>query len=141
MLFRSREIPAPVTKYGAIQGEIIEEQLWDEGKRAESRLRHDINNFHLLAHFLGRPSRYWGVPEKAVAWNKYRMQILEGLGEGKEVPAAWLGFYTGTCFRTACALFGCGKKEEGYEYLERVFEVFPKWNSIPDGEEMDTGNP
>lgn len=32
-------------------------------------------------------------------------------------------------------------EEEGYEYLERVFEVFPKWNSIPDGEEMDTGNP
>lgn len=49
------------------------------------------------------------------------MQILEGLGEGKEVPAAWLGFYTGTCFRTACALFGCGKREEGYEYLERAY--------------------
>ena len=136
-----REIPAPVTRYGAIQGEIIEDQLWEEGKSSESRLRHDVNNFHLLAHFLGRRARYLGEPEKAAVWNKYRMHILEGLGEGKEVPDAWLGFYTGTCFRTACALFGCGKKEAGYEYLDRAFEVFPKWNSIPDGEEMDTGNP
>lgn len=136
-----REIPAPITQYGAIQGEMIEDQLWEEGKREESRLRHDINSFHLLAHFLGRPHRYWGSPEKAAAWNKYRMQVMEGLGEEKEVPAAWLGCYAGTCFRAACALFGCGKKEDGYAYLDRAFELFPKWNCIPDGAEMDTGNP
>lgn len=136
-----RQIPVPITQYGAIQGEMIEEQLWTEGKHGESRLRHDVNNFHLLTHFLCRPSRYPGEPDRAVAWNKYRMQILEGLGEEKEVPAAWLGLYASTCFRTACALFGCGRKEKGYEYLERAFALFAKWDSIPDGEEMDTGNP
>lgn len=135
-----REIPAAITQYSSIQGEAIEERLWNEGKYDESRLRHDINNFHLLTHFLGRPSRYWAAPEKAVAWNKYRMQIIEGLGENESIPPAWLGHYSSTCFRTACALFGCERKEEGYEYLERTFELFPKWDHIADGEELDVGN-
>lgn len=136
-----KKIPAPITQYSDIQGERTEEQLWDEGKYAESRLRHDVNNFHLLSHFLGRSPRYWNAPEKAAAWNKYRMRIMEGLGEEKEVPAAWLGLYASTCFRTACALFGCGKKEEGYQYLDQSFELFSRWTRIPDGEEMETGNP
>ena len=76
-----RELPPPITQYGAIQGEIIEDKLWDEGKHEESRLRHDINNFHLLCHFFGRPSRYWAAQKKAVAWNKYRLKIMEGLDE------------------------------------------------------------
>ena len=69
------------------------------------------------------------------------MQIMEGIGEGREVPMAWLGHYAATCFRTACALFGNGEKEEGYQYLERTFDIFEKWETIPDGEEMDVGEP
>ncbi len=135
-----RELPPPITQYSAIQGEIIEDRLWDQGKHKESRLCHDVNNFHLLCHFLGRPSRYWAAQEKAVAWNKYKLKIMEGLGDGT-VPEAWLGLYASTSFRTACALFGCGKKEEGYEWLEKAFEAYPKWDNIPSGTEMDTGNP
>lgn len=131
---------SPVTLYSSIQGEIIEEQLWEGGYYDESRLRHGINNFNIMTHFLGRPSRYWGNPEKAVAWNKYRMQIIEGFGENGEIPRAWLGCYAATCFRTACALFGCGINEEGYEYLERTFDLFKKWDSIPDGEAIEVGN-
>lgn len=148
-----RQIPAPITQYSFIQGEVLEDKLWEERRYDESRLRHDINNFHLLAHFLDRPQRYWAMPEKAAAWNKYRLQLLEGLNENGEIPPAWLGYYAGTCFRTACALFGCIKtreenpmekdhsREEGYEYLERSFEFFPKWNNIADGEELEVGNP
>ena len=135
-----RELPPPITQYGTIQGEIIEDRLWDEGKREESRLRHDINNFHLLCHFFGRPSRYWAAQKKAVAWNKYRLKIMEGLDESG-VPDAWRGLYASTSFRTACALFGCGNKEEGYEWLDRAFEAYPKWDNIPDGTEMDVGAP
>ena len=129
-----------ITQYSSIMGEVMEEELWQQGKHDESRLRHDINNFNLLLHFLGRPPRYWGAPQKAVAWNKYRMSICESLGEGRGVPPAWLGFYASTCFRTACALFGCGEKEEGYKYLDRAFELFPKWAEIPDGELLEVGN-
>ncbi len=135
-----REIPPKITHYASIQGEIIEDILWEQEKHEESRLRHDINNFHLLCHFLGRDSRYWAAQEKAVAWNKYRLKIMEGLGDGK-VPSAWFGYYASTSFRTACALFGCGKKEEGYEWLEKAFAAYPDWDSIPNGTEMDVGDP
>lgn len=135
-----RELPPPITQYSAIQGELIENRLWEAGKHKESRLCHDVNNFHLLCHFLGRPSRYWGAPEKAVAWNKYRMKIMEGLGGGT-IPDAWLGHYASTSFRTACALFGFGRKDEGYEYLDKAFEAYPKWDNIPVGTEMEAGDP
>ena len=135
-----RNLPPPVTQYSSIENEMIEDRLWDAGKYDESRLCHDINNFHLLCHFFGRPSRYWGAQEKAVAWNKYRLKIMEGLGDGF-VPDAWLGHYASTSFRTACALFGCGKKEEGYEWLEKAFKAYPKWDNIPDGTEMGVGDP
>ena len=115
--------------------------MWNEGKYEESRQRHDINNFKLLCHFLGRPSRYWAAPEKAVAWNKYRLSIMESLGADNTPPSAWLGLYTSTTFRLACALFGSGKNEEGYEYLEKAFEIYPKWASIEDGAELNVGDP
>lgn len=135
-----REIQSPITLYSAIQGEVIEDQLWESGKRKESRLIHDLNNFNLLCHFLGRPTRYPGAPAKGVAWNKYRLRIMEGLGEGG-VPDAWLGFYAATSFRTACALFGKGEKEEGYGWLEKAFAAYPKWDDIPNGAEMEVGDP
>lgn len=135
-----RKVPSPITQYGAIQGEVVEDRLWEAGKHKESRLCHDVNNFHLLCHFFGRPSRHWGAPEKAVAWNKYRLRILEGLGDGA-IPDAWLGHYASTSFRTACALFGCGQKEEGYKWLDKAFEAFPKWENIPEGAEMGVGDP
>ncbi|MBE6548964.1 MAG: hypothetical protein E7670_00895 [Ruminococcaceae bacterium] len=135
-----REVPPPITQYSFIEAEIVEDRLWDAGKHKESRLCHDVNNFHLLCHFFGRPSRYWAAPEKAVAWNKYRVKIMEGLGDG-EVPNAWLGHYASTIFRTACALFGCERKDEGYEWLEKAFEAYTKWDNITDGTELDVGDP
>ncbi len=135
-----REVPPPITEYRFIQSEVKEGDLWEQGKHDESRLCHDVNNFELLCHFLGRNTRYWGMPDRAVAWNKYRLRIIEGFGDGA-VPDAWLGLYASTTFRTACALFGCGKTDEGYEWLEKAFEVYPKWDSILAGTEMDVGDP
>lgn len=128
-----------VTRYASIRDEQIEDALWEAKKYDESRLRHDVNNFNLLQHFFGRYSRYWAAPKKAVAWNKHRMQYIELLAEGGEIPRAWLGHYAATCFRTACALFGCGEKEEGYRYLDRAFEPFEKWDRIPDGTPLEVG--
>jgi len=136
-----RHLPPPITTYGSIQGEMVEERLWDEGKLEESRLIHDLQNFRLLTHFLGRPNRNWAAPEKAVAWSKYRMKVMESLSPDGEIPDAWKGHYASTAFRTACALFGMGKKEEGYEYLERAFDLYPKWETIENGSEMEVGDP
>ena len=135
-----RVLPPPITTYSSIHSEVIEDQLWEAKKHNESRLCHDVNNFHIMCHFLGRDSRYWAAPDKAIAWNKYKLQVLEGFGYGT-VPDAWLGLYASTTFRTACALFGKGKKDEGYEWLEKAFEVFPKWDSIPNDTELEVGDP
>lgn len=136
----NKKEPLNFTSYDSVYGEIVEEELWCDEKYEESRLRHAVNNFHLLCHFLGRPSRYWAVPEKAVAWNKYRMQIIEGLNSDGSIPDAWKGHYFSTCFRTACALFGMGKREEGYEYLEKTFTLYPEWHALEEGAELDVGN-
>lgn len=136
-----RVLPPPITLYSSIQNEVIEEKLWREKKHDESRARHDANNFHLLAHFLTRPTRYWARPEKAVAWNKYRLKTIEGLSEDGKVPEGLEGFYTMTAFRTACALFGVGKNEEGYKYLDIAFEYAEKWTKHEDGELLCVGDP
>ena len=138
-----RQTPPPITQYGAIQDEIIEDQLWDAGKREESRLRHDVTNFKLLMHFLGRPNRNWAAPQKAVAWGKHHIRTVEFLAEGGEIPRAWLGRYWYAHFSTACALFGCRTeetREEGYRYLEKAFKLYPQWAAIPDGELLEVGN-
>ena len=53
-----RETLAPVTSYASIQDEVLEEALCEKGRHAEGRLRHDVNNFRLMVHFLTRPTRY-----------------------------------------------------------------------------------
>ena len=129
-----------ITQYDSVLGEQIEDKLWEEWKHDESRLRHDVNNFNITCHFLGRTARYWARPERAAAWHKYKMKYLEFLGEGNGVPRAWLGSYACSCFGAATALLGAGHLDEGYEYLERSFELFPKWYEIPDGEALEIGS-
>ena len=136
-----KETPPPITQYSAIQDEVLEDRLWESDNHKESRVRHDVNNFHLMCHFLGRPSRYWARPDKAVAWNKYKANIIEGLGIDGKVPDAWLGAYAMVCFRAACASFGVKEIEEGYKWLDKAFEVFPQWEKFPKGAELDVGNP
>ncbi len=135
-----KKVLPPITQYAAILNETIEDKLWEKGKHEESRLRHDVNNFHLLCHFLGRDSRYWAAQEKAAAWNKYRLSILGDLGGGI-VPEAWLGYYAATALRASCSHFACGKMKEGYEFLEKAFNAFTRWDSIPDGAELEVGDP
>lgn len=135
-----REIPAPITMYSAIQDELAEDELWNAGKRDESRLRHDINNFKLLLHMLSRDSHSLAKPVRASEIGKYHIRIVEFLAEGGDIPRAWLGRYWRAHFYTACTLFGAGKKEEGYEYLEKAFSLYHAWNDIPDGEALEVGN-
>lgn len=146
-----RKKPEVYTLYPSTCGEELEEKLWQEGRRDmgnlrhdildESRLRHDINNFNLFLHFLGQNDRRWYVPERGTAQTKHRMRIFETLGEKEgEVPEAWLGAYARQCFIAACSMFGSGNREEGYLYLDSSFELFRKWDDIPNGELLETGD-
>jgi len=135
-----RELPPPITNYAAIDGEMLEDKLWDIGDWKESHERHCINNFNLLCHFLGRFSRSTAHPEKYVPWGKHSIRVMESINEDGSIPDAWLCNYAYTLFRTGNAMCDNKQIEEGYEYLERAFEAFEKWDDIPDGTELDVGD-
>ena len=138
-----RELPPPITFYSSIQDEQIEDKLWESGDRNGSRMRHDINNFRILVHYLSRSSRALGLPFRAAAWNKHLLRTIEFLGEDGQIPRAWLGAYGYRHFMFACNLFGCRTeeaKEEGYRRLEKAFELYEQWAKIPKGEALEVGD-
>ena len=140
-----RNIPAPTTEYEFVEREVIEDRIWDEQKLPEARLRNSANNLHLMIHFLSRNSRSWKYAPRGVAWAKYRIKMIENMlcDENGEVAPAWLGIYADLHFMVACTTFGCKKpelKDEAYAYLERAFELAPKWFEIEKGLLLDVGD-
>ena len=131
-----RQLPPPISRYASVHGETVEEELWKEGKKDESAIQHHLNSLRLMMHHLGRTHRSRCTPEQAAAWWKHRASLIESFGEDGEVPQGWLGTYADSLLIVALASFGCGKTEEGYALLERVFELYPKWLAIPKGEEL-----
>ncbi len=112
--------------YAAYKGEVLESRLWEQGRHNDSRIQHDVNNLHLILHFMCRENRNWAASEKATEWHKFRIKLIETFAEytGKgEIPSAWIWVYIETKFRCACSLFGSGRKDEGYEYLEEAFRL------------------
>ncbi|MBQ9134245.1 MAG: hypothetical protein IJX64_06910, partial [Clostridia bacterium] len=131
---------APITQYGMIQNEVLEQKLWDAGKRAEGRLYHSINNFHLMVHYLARPSHNWGNAIRSVEIEGFNLRLMEMFGEGSGVPSAWHGLYASTCLVRAAALFGAHRKEEGYEHLELALRYYTTWSEFAAGEPLEIGN-
>ena len=140
-----RNIPAPVTEYEFVEREVIEERIWDEEKLPEARLRNAANNLQLMLHFLSRNSRSWKYAPRGRAWAKYRISMIENMlrTDDGEIAPAWLGVYSDMHFMAACTTFGCKKpelKDEAYAYLERAFELAPRWFEIADGTLLDVGD-
>lgn len=145
-----RKRPQVYNSYPATVGEELEEKLWTEGRQDmgnirhdlldQSRLRHDINNFHLFLHFLDQNDRSWYLPERKTAQAKHKMRLFEALNENGSVPKAWLGEFARLCFVASCSMLGSGNREEGYPYLDRALELFKEWDAIPDGELLETGD-
>ena len=135
-----RHIPAPTTQYASIQGEVIENQLWEEGKRAESHAKHAANNFHLLLHYLARPSHNRGNAPRSVELCKFKMDIMQAMGEGNGIPDAWVGTYAWFCLIRSAAHFGKKEFDEGYKYLELALTNFEKWDTFKDGDLLNIGN-
>ena len=126
--------------YEAYKGEVLEQRLWEQGKYEESRKRFDVNNLRILLHFMFRDNRNRAAPERAAEWYKFRIRMIDFLKEDGNLPTAWLGAYAQAHFHTACALFGFGKREEGYRYLEKAFELYPAWFEIPNGTPLEAGS-
>ena len=135
-----REIPSPITQYGAIQGEVIENTLWDQGKWQEGHAKYGVNNFHLIMHMLSRPAHNVYDSPRSVALNGFYMHVLEQLGDG-EVPPAWYGRYGWLATIRAAACFGAGMNEEGYHMLDVAFDFCEKSRVHKGCDQLDTGNP
>jgi len=135
-----RVLPPPITQYSSIHGEVQEDALWEANRREESRALHDLNNFELMLHYLGRPSRTRGAQEKAVAWLLHCANLMTTFGTDGEVPPAWRGAYADSIFIAACATFGCKRFEEGYELLDRALGLYEEWFKIPEGTLLELGS-
>lgn len=135
-----RNIPAPTTQYASIQGEVIENQLWDQDKRKESHAKHAANNFHLMLHYIARPSHNRGNAPRSVELSKFKMNLIESFGNGNGVPDAWVGVYAWFCLVRAAAHFGKKEFEEGYNHLELALTYFEKWDTFKEGDLLDIGN-
>ena len=128
-----------ITDYGTIYGEILEDDLLEQGDRAAARERHGINNLNILIHMLSKNACY-GKAERSLVWNEYRLKLVEGLDYGEGIPEAWYGFYAKLCLSTAATFSGSGRKEECYEYLEKAFNYFAKWIQMEDGNALQLGD-
>ncbi len=135
-----RELPPPITQYGAIQDEIIEQQLCDQGKWKEGHMKYGSNNFHLLLHLFARPSHNCYNAKRSIEINGFYMNIMELLGENGTVPPAWYNLYAWTALVKSAALFGAGNKEEGYATLDIAVNFCEKLALFKEGELLDTGN-
>ncbi len=135
-----RELPPPITQYSAIQGEVIEEKLWNAGKWKETHIRYGLNNANLLLHFLARPSWNRNDAERSTAITEFNQKLILLLGDDESVPDAWCGLYAWNSLILSAALFGKGNKDEGYRCLEDAVTYFEKWYAFNDGEELSLGN-
>ena len=134
-----RELPPPITQYSAIEGEAMEERLWDRGKWQATQVKNGANNFHLILHLLVRPSYNRKNPKRSVEINGFNLDLLHLLGENGEIPPAWQGVYAWRAVVRAAALFGNKQTEEGYEQLELALKACERIAQFKKGELLDAG--
>ena len=135
-----RQVQAAVTEYSSIQGEVQEEELFDHGKGQEGHLRHAVNNFNLMQHYIFREAWHFNNASRSVEIYGFNMKLMESFGENSEVPPLWYGIYGWNSLVKSAALVGDGKKDEGYRFLDIAFEYYIKWNSIEDETLLEAGN-
>ena len=135
-----RILPPPTTQYCSIQGEMIEDMLWEEKKWKEGHLKYSANQFHLLLHMMARPSRNRMNAKRSIELNDFYMKVMELLGKNGEVPPAWYSLYAWTALIKSAALFGDKQKEEGYAALDIAVAYCEKIASFTKGDLLDTGN-
>lgn len=134
-----RITPPRMTDYCDIYDELREEELWENKEHWRSRALRDVNNLRIMVHYLERNQRYIAKPDRAVAWHKHVIKLLESFGDDGEVPPAWKKKYYRSHFICGTALFGAGKRDEGFEYIEKAFELCKQAAEVPENEPLDVG--
>ena len=135
-----RNVPDTITQYSSICGEVLEDTLFSDGKWQDGHLRHAINNFNLMQHYIFRKSWHFNNANRSVEVCRFNMNLMESFGENGEVPPAWYGIYGWSSLVKSAALFGDGRKDEGYLALECAFEYYVKWNTLEADSLLEVGN-
>lgn len=129
-------------------GELREERCWRQERFEEYRTERNKTDLMIFMHYIGRnwwqfhdrdSTAAYDEPEHTAAWECHKMRLLE-VFDGNGVPEAWLGCYAECCLRSAGAMIGCGRVDEGFAQLERAFELYGKWNRIPKKTWLKLGN-
>ena len=142
-----RQFGPKITQYAYVDGELEVDRLEDQKKWDESRRQGQINAFYLFTHLICRNvGQLYGHEEVASAWRKERLKIIESFTYEGKIPTAWLGMYASATFGASCPTLGMTKldgrsMDEGFDLLLRSFDLMEEWLNIPDGTELDTGNP
>lgn len=136
-----RDISPRTTTYSGVYSEVREDVLTDSNKPEEANDLGGYNNFMVMYHELSRFSHGYYNPHLVAEWRKHKLRLCEAAGGDSGVPEGLIGYYSRTCLWASVALFGGGRKEEGYEYLDKALDYLEKWMKIPDGEKLSVGNP
>lgn len=136
-----RDISPRTTTYGGVYSEIREQILVENNKPEEANDLGGYNNFMILYHELTRFSHGNYDPLLVAEWRKHKLRLCEAAGGDSGVPEGLIGYYSRICLKASAALFGGGRKEEGYEYLDKALDYLEKWVKIPEGEKLSVGNP
>jgi len=88
-----RRVPDTVTQYSSICGEVREEALFSEGKWQEGHLRHAVNNFRLMQHYLYRDAHHFNNSCRSAEICRFNRGLMESFGTEGTLPPAWYGIY------------------------------------------------
>ena len=136
-----KDISSKTTTYSGVYSEIKEDTLDAGNKDEEANDLGGYNNFMLLYHQLSRYSHGYYNPHLVAEWRKHMLKLCEAAGVNSGVPEGLYGCYSRLSLWASVALFGGGRKDEGYEYLDKALDYLEKWMAIPDGSKLPVGNP
>jgi len=126
--------------YYACRRDVQELRLVEQGNYDELQLRKGANMLARFCFLIVSNTGNWNEPHKVAAGFAYRLELIQSLGENKEVPPAWQGWYAQNHVWLAHQLFRSGHDEEGYTNLEKAYEIFVEWTKIPNGTTLSLGH-
>ncbi len=131
-------------------GELREDRFLLTERFGEYYSQRNSTDLLIFMQYLGRNNMQYytteddyvfAESERTAAWEKHKMRLLESFDESGIVPEAWCGCYAEFSLKTAGALIGSGRVDEGFEQLEKTFSLYERWLKIPNGALMDVGSP